>query len=174
MQGILYSLFFLIIATAHPISLIALPDKMERTDAPSGHAAPPLATPPSNDDHGFVFPLEDVMPTPKKGNDRFYIEFFNMLATLGLVIAIILIAAWLLRRILNTRMEQINTSSIIKIIEKRAISPKSAIYLLEIQDKTFAIAESQNGITHLGEINIPSEPESTEKTSFRKILDKTE
>lgn len=171
-------IFFLFLSlVANPFSLTAASDPsnpIEQTEPPKNASEIPPPTP--VDDHGFTFPLEELMETPDKHNDRFYVEFFNMLATLGLVIAIILIAAWLLRRLLNTRLEQINTTSIIKIVERRALSPKSAVYLLEIYDKIMVVAETQNGITQLGEFSIPPEAEISKKNplSFEKILEKKE
>lgn len=176
MYRLLYTLFLSINLVISPILLTAASDTPNAVEKP-GPLKDAAPTPNSSavDDHGFMFPLEDLVDTPDKHNDRFYAEFLNMLATLGLVIAIILIAAWLLRRILNTRLEQINTTSIIKIIEKRALSPKSAVYLLEIYDKVIAIAETQSGITQLGEFTIPPEPEITKgntSPTFSQVLEK--
>lgn len=166
--------FLLISLTANPFYLAAASidsSNIEKTEPSKNASEVPLPAP--VDDHGFTFPLEDLVDTPDKHNDRFYIEFFNMLATLGLVIAIILIAAWLLRRLLNTRLEQINTTSTIKIVERRALSPKSSVYLLEIYDKIIVVAETQSGITQLVEFDIPPEPEISKKNplSFEKILE---
>lgn len=91
-----------------------------------------------------------------KGDDRFMTEFLNMLTTLGLVIAVILTLTWFLKRMLNTRIQQINEQSDIKILERRALTPKSTVYLLEIKGKGFIIAESHNGITSLGTIRVDS------------------
>lgn len=174
----IFQVFLLFITlAANPFSLAAASDDsstMEKTE-PSKNASE-IPSPPPADNHGFTFPLEDLVDTPEKHNDRFYLEFFNMLATLGLVIAIILIAAWLLRRLLNTRLEQINTTSTVKIVERRALSPKSAVYLLEIYDKIIVVAETQSGITQLGEFSIPPEPEISKKNPppFEKILEKKE
>lgn len=176
LRYIIYALFLFVSIIADPLVFTAVyAANPSAAESESPKSESPGFDNPSIDDHGFMFPLEDLVETPDKSNDRFYVEFLNMLATLGLVIAIILIAAWFLRRILNTRLEQINTTSTIKVIEKRALSPKSAVYLLEIYDKVIAIAETQNGITQLGEFTIPSESEVTKEnipSSFVKILEK--
>ncbi|MBA3815660.1 MAG: flagellar biosynthetic protein FliO [Parachlamydiaceae bacterium] len=175
MHYIIYTLFLFVNLVANPHLLTAAPDisePSEKIEASKNDV--PLFKVESTEDHGYTFPLEDLVENPDKHNDRFYTEFLNMLATLGLVIGIILIAAWFLRRLLNTRLEQINTTSSIKIIDKRALSPKSAVYLLEIYDKIIAIAETQTGITQLGEFKIPAEPEMTKEKmspSFNQILE---
>lgn len=141
---------------------------------PAHHAPHTIRAP---DAPGPIFPPEDFLNLPETGkNDRFFTEFLNMLATLGLLIGIILIAAWFLKRFLNTRMEQINTTSSIKILERRALSPKTALYLLEVNDKSILIAESQNGVSLINSFDsefpsseqIPSKPAST--SPFSAIL----
>lgn len=82
--------------------------------------------------------------------DKFFREVLKMLGTLGLLILVMVVASWMLKRMLNTRVQQLNTSSFIKITEKRALSNKSALYLLEIQGKSFIIGESTNGLVLLG------------------------
>lgn len=76
-------------------------------------------------------------------------ELLSMLATLGLVIGLILIAAWFLKRFANARLEQVNNTSAIKVTERRSLSPKTVLYLLELEGKAILIAESHNGVTSL-------------------------
>jgi len=64
---------------------------------------------------------------------------------------------------LNSRIQQINTTSLIKIIERRALTPKSSIYILEIRDREIAIAESAHGIIKLADYPV-------EKPSFESFL----
>src|ERR1700722_16543977 len=111
----------------------------EQNSQPSPSPSPP-----------FPFPLEpSPTETRKPGEDRFIFDFINMLATLGLLISIILIATWILKRLLNTRLQQMNSSSNIKIVERRALSPKTAIYIIEVNNRNLVVAESVNGITQL-------------------------
>lgn len=178
MKSILISLVTFLVAAINP-HLAAID---ESTQTPStkeiqqNQDQKSQQKPPSINPEEPVFPLEDFMETPNKQNDRFFTEFLNMLATLGFVIGIILLAAWFLRRLLNTRLEQINTTSTIKIIERRSLSPKTALYLIEIYEKTVLIAESQNGVTQLAEFaDNKEEPATTSGTlpqSFSKILEK--
>ena len=129
-----------------------------------------------------VFPIEDIIDQPPQQNDKFYAEFINMLASLGLIIALIFIVAWFLKRLANTRLTQANSTSVIRIIEKRVISPKTALYLLEIEGTGLLIAESVSGVTRLSEF--PLEALDSQKTSksqpvsaslpssFEKLLDR--
>ncbi len=113
--------------------------------------------------------LKDIDPSTQANNDRFFSEFMNMLLTLGFIVVLILIVSWLLRKLLNTRIQQANTNSDIKILERRSLSPKATIYLLEIRGKGLAIAETHSGVFNLGEISLT---ESDEKDSFENVLQK--
>ncbi len=102
--------------------------------------------------------------------DKFMTEFMNMLTTLGLIVVFIFLVTWFLKRMLNVKIQQMNTTSLIKIIERRALSPKTAIYLLEIGGKEIAIGESPQGITLLGDFNTAQE--SAPSKNFQEILEK--
>jgi flagellar biogenesis protein FliO len=99
-------------------------------------------------------------------NSRFFSELLSMLATLGLVVAFLIAAAWILRRIMNTRIEQMNAGSRIKVVERRTLSPKSALYLVEIEEKLFLITEVQNG----GSALELSRTEPSPPKSFKELL----
>lgn len=127
---------------------------------PSSHEVIPHATTPS------PFPFEDIKQEQlQSSDDHFISDFMNMLASLGLIIAFIFIVSWFLKKFLNTRLQQMNNTSAIKIIEKRSLTPKSAVYLLEINDKSLIIAESANGVTLLSSSHLRNEQ------TFDQILD---
>lgn len=89
------------------------------------------------------------LPAESLDEGRFMAEFIYMLLMLGLLIGVVLFASWLMKRMVNTRLSQLNESSNIKVLEKRTLSPKSSLYLLEIEGKTVLIAESGTHITQL-------------------------
>ncbi len=76
-------------------------------------------------------------------------KFFHMLLILGLLIAFMIIASWALKRMMKSRVTQINTSSSIKVLETRYLSPRATLYLIEVEEETFLIAESPHAITLL-------------------------
>lgn len=84
--------------------------------------------------------------------DNFMQEFVKMLLTLASVIAVLLVISYLLKRFMNTRIQQINDSSDIKILERRTMSPKSSVYLLDIKGRQVAIVESHNALLLLPEV----------------------
>lgn len=129
-------------------------------DTPS----PSHTKPPSTE--GPVFPIEDLIEKPNPATDHFLADLFNMLATLGLIVALILIAGWFLKRLATTRQQQANETSSIKVLERRSLSPKTAVYILEIEGTGILMAESVNGVTRLAEFPIAKEK------SFASTLDK--
>jgi len=141
-------------------------EKHEESDASQNMVPPPSM-------EGPVFPINTEETT--KQNDRFLVELINMLATLGLIIALILLVAWFLKRMVNTRLEQVNVTSLVKIVERRSLSAKTALYLLEFENKNILLAESANGVTLLGNFPVLIEdgeknPEGNEPSAFTKIL----
>lgn len=140
------------------------------------HTAPqtPDFTPPK-DLNGAPFPIEDILGHPPAENNKFMEEFVKMIATLGIVIALILIVAWFLKRMVNAKLEQGNADSSIKVIERRAISQKTMVYLLDVGGKGIALAESHQGVTFLGNFPAPGlegaeEPSAELPPPFAKIL----
>jgi len=100
-------------------------------------------TPPSSVDYHEVpaLALEDE-PT-------FYQEFLHMLWTLGLLLGVLILIAYLLKRIMHTRIQQANVSSSIKILESRALSQKNALHLIQVGEVKALIAEGHEGVTLL-------------------------
>ncbi|MDP1881218.1 MAG: flagellar biosynthetic protein FliO [Parachlamydiaceae bacterium] len=85
--------------------------------------------------------------------DSFQAKFRKMLTLLALIIAFMIIAAWSLKKLMKTKLVKLNTDSAIKVIETRSLSPKSTLYLVEIEDQTILIAETGSSVTHLSTIS---------------------
>jgi len=69
--------------------------------------------------------------------------FVKMMVTLLGLIVLIVISVWMLRRIGHGRMKQLNYGREIKILERRPLSAKSVLYLVEVGGKKVVMAESQ-------------------------------
>ena len=88
----------------------------------------------------------------------------RMLLSLAACIVLLVISVWFLRRLMQSRFQRPSTSQSIQILEKRMISPKSALYLVEIEGKKVLVAESQlevklKFLTEEKEASQPSESE---------------
>jgi flagellar biogenesis protein FliO len=94
-------------------------------------------------------PRHELFEETSENSSRFFQEFLHMLSILGVMIAVLLLASWFLKRLVSTKVQQGNAASMIKIIERRGLTAKTAIYLIEIDEQRIAIAESSNGATLL-------------------------
>lgn len=105
------------------------------------------------------------------GMSQFMGEMIQMLTVLGVILAIMIIGSLLIKRVVNNRMHQMNSSSSIKILERRMLSAKAGIYLLDIKGQGLLIGESPNGLTMLGEVDISNDDEDMDSgPSFEDIL----
>ena len=83
--------------------------------------------------------------------------FAKMMLSLFGLIALIIFCAWTLRKLASGRLRQINQGKAIKILERRPLSPKSILYLVEVSGKKILMAESQIEIRTLATLDtLPS------------------
>lgn len=103
-------------------------------------------------------PFPDL-PEGAKAETSFTMLLLNMFFTLGLLISVVLLASWALKKMMSSRVQQVNETSLIKIIEQRALTAKTVVSLIEIQGVELAIAESTNGVTVLTHFQTKEEEE---------------
>lgn len=115
-----------------------------------------------------VPPYPAVENAPERNESTFTLQLLNMLATLGLLLALVLGGSWVLKRMMRTRMLQVNETSTIKILEQRALTAKTLVSVIEIRGKKIGIAESTNGVTLLSHFDEDDEQKNLK--SFEKIL----
>jgi len=82
--------------------------------------------------------------------------FLKTFLIIGAGLFLVFSLMMLLKRFSAIRYGQLNPRSYIKVIERRPISPKSTLYLIQLGDKKVMIAESQLEIRTLTELP-PSE-----------------
>lgn len=93
----------------------------------------------------------------EKETDDFHTKFTNMLGILALLISFMLLASWMIKKMMKTRVTELNTQSSIRVLETRFISPKSTLYLLEVMGQGLLIAESSSGVHQISKIRLPSD-----------------
>lgn len=95
-------------------------------------------------------PMEDF-PT-----QNYQKAFYRMFGFMLGIVALIGLTYCLMKRFMNAKIQQANESKSIKILEKRVISPKSVLYLVEAEGRRVLISESQQevrAIRNLDEAN---------------------
>lgn len=83
-----------------------------------------------------------------------------MLLMLGILLGLVLFASYFLKKMTSVRLESLNTTSRIKVLEHRALSQKASVHLVEIDDKEFLIAENHAGISAI-ELNACNDPKNS-------------
>ncbi len=82
----------------------------------------------------------------------------KMFLTLIVLIALLFLSYWLLRRFVQQRLQKGNREAAIQILEKRMLSPKTILYLVEVDQKKILLAESHLEIKRLETFGPPVEP----------------
>ncbi|MCF7806299.1 MAG: flagellar biosynthetic protein FliO [Simkaniaceae bacterium] len=83
---------------------------------------------------------------------NFKVTFFKTLTLIVLALGIVFFLLWLVKRFSNQRFSSLNHQKHIKIIEKRPISPKTMLYVVEIAGSHLLVAESQLEIKLLSKL----------------------
>ena len=66
----------------------------------------------------------------------------KMLLTMVALVALLFGTYWLIRRLIQSRLQRGVGKQSIAILEKRMISPKTMLYLIQVEDKKILFAES--------------------------------
>lgn len=91
-------------------------------------------------DSDMPMPSSSPMKVPDNGYSK---QFTGTLIAVIVIIFLIFLVIWLMRRFSNTRPLHMNHRKHIKILERRPLSPNTYVYLLKVGDKQFVIAESK-------------------------------
>ena len=93
-------------------------------------------------------------------------SFFRMLISLAAIIALLFVTFWALRRLMRGKMNQANQSKSIKILEKRALSQKTMLYLIEMEKEKILLAESHLDVRP---IHVKGEKKTLESFPKKKL-----
>lgn len=100
-------------------------------------ANPPPAHPLQNDMNEAMQSLQQVSDKSSSTG------FLKIGISFAALILFLFLCVWLLRRVTGSRAGLFSSNKGIKVLERRAISPKSALYLVEVEGKKALISESQ-------------------------------
>lgn len=93
------------------------------------------------------------MPTPDLGASA-----VKMFVSLIVLVALLYLSYWFLRKMIHQKLQKGNGNGAIQILEKKMVSPKTMLYLVEVENKKVLLAESQLEIKRLE--SFPAERES--------------
>jgi flagellar protein FliO/FliZ len=78
--------------------------------------------------------------------------FVKMFLTMIVLVVLFGLTIWFLRRLIRSRIEKGSGEQMIEILEKKMISPKTMLYVVEIEGKRILLAESQLEVRPISEI----------------------
>lgn len=95
--------------------------------------------------------LKKTEPLPEKpaevnvheATESYETAFIKTILVLVALLVLVVLTVWMFRRISHGRLRNMNYLKSVKILEKRPLSPKSMLYLIEVSGKQVLIAESQ-------------------------------
>ena len=97
----------------------------------------------NGDPIGPNIPLPDLPPTD------YGAALIKMFLSLIAVVVLLAVTFWFLRRLIRSRLRRGVGTESIQILEKKMISPKSMLYLLEVDGQKILLAESHLEIRRL-------------------------
>ncbi|MBS0626483.1 MAG: flagellar biosynthetic protein FliO [Verrucomicrobia bacterium] len=77
----------------------------------------------------------------------------HMLLTIVAIIVLLFASIWYIRRLIQNRLQKGVGEQAIQILEKRMISPKTMLYLVEVEGKKTLIAESHLEVRKIDSLN---------------------
>lgn len=78
-----------------------------------------------------------------KATESYENAFIKTIVVLVGLVVLIILTVWMFKKVSNGRFKSFNYHKSIKVLEKRPLSPKSMLYLVDVRGKEVLIAESQ-------------------------------
>lgn len=94
-------------------------------------------------------PITQDAPIPDLPPGDYGAVLVKMFLSLFALVALFTLTFWFLKRLIQSRMKRGVGSDSIQILEKKMISPKSVLYLIEVDHQKILLAESQLEVRRL-------------------------
>lgn len=100
---------------------------------------------------------ESPLPPSSLSPGDYGAAFMQMFLTLMAVVLLLWVTVWFLRNMIQKRLQKGSGAQSIQVLERRVLSPKSMLYLVEVEGKRILVAESQVEVRRLTEIQEESD-----------------
>ncbi len=107
----------------------------------------------TNPEHNSSLSDEISNDQQSLSTDSYEKTFMRTLLLLIALLSLILIGVWLMRKFSGGKIRHLNSGKTIKILERRPISHKSMLYLIDIRGRQFLIAESQLEVSKISALD---------------------
>jgi flagellar biogenesis protein FliO len=128
-------LLFLVFFVSSAGALLASTQETLPNTAPAHQASPP----PEAESSSSPISLFET----KSQTSSYEHAFLKMILTLIGLLVLVFGTLWILRKLSHGKIGSFSSLKKIKIVEKRPLSPKTVLYLVEIGDKQIFLTESQ-------------------------------
>ena len=81
--------------------------------------------------------------------ESYEMAFIKTIGVLVGLLVLVILTVWMFRKMSRGRVYGTNVLKSIKILEKRSLSPKSILYLIEVRGKEILIVESQLDVRNI-------------------------
>ena len=86
----------------------------------------------------------------------FFWSFFKMLAALAIVIGLMIVAAYFIKKYFLHSLPDMSGSALIKIVSTRHLSPKNSLLLIEVLGQVMLVGVSNQQMSMLSRIDDPA------------------
>jgi flagellar protein FliO/FliZ len=100
----------------------------------------------------------------------FFWSFFKMLAALAIVIALMIVATYFIKKYFLHSLPEMNGSALINIVSTRHLSPKNSLILVEVFGQVILVGVSNQQIAMLSRIDDPAAMEKIKNTRLTEGL----
>ena len=88
--------------------------------------------------------------------------FIKMMITLAVIVILIIITFWMFKRLMRHKIRSANHTQSIRILERRALSQKSVLYLVEVENEKVLLSESHLEVRNIHSLENEAELEEEE------------
>lgn len=89
-------------------------------------------------------------PLPEAPMEDYGAALLRMLLALIALSLLLWVTVWFLKRVIYKRLHRNTSDDMIQVLEKRALSPKTMLYLIEVDGEKICMTESHMEIRHVG------------------------
>lgn len=93
-------------------------------------------------------PIEETAPV-ERVTQSYEMAFTKTIVVLSVLIALLILAVWMVKKVSSGRLRSFNNIKLVKILERRPLSPKSMLYIVEVEGKKILIAESHLSVNQI-------------------------
>jgi len=120
----------------------------------SAEESPTPATTPSQEEALPPLPSSEALTQSYEGS------FIRVIASIAGLILLVIATFWMLKRLGRGHFGKISGGKTIQIIERRALSQKTILYVIEMGNKRILLSESQLEVRALSSIELLEETEN--------------